>query len=80
MKLYNYVHHPLQFDLTGSSCQTFSYYEHLQIYIHMEEAYHSPAPVSIYCILSSLNRHIRSLLRREETYVLAPCNIGQCSD
>ena len=41
MTLHNYVHHPLQFDLTGSSCPTFSYNEHLQIYNHMEEAYHS---------------------------------------
>ena len=46
----------------------------------MEEAYHSPTPVSMYCILSSLNRHICSLLRCEETYILAPCNYGQCSD
>ena len=70
----------LQFHLTGSSCPTFSYNEYLQIYNHMEEAYHSPAPVSMYCILSSLNHHIRSLLRREGTYILAPCNYGQCSD
>ena len=40
----------------------------------MEEAYHAPAPVSMYCILFSLNRDIRSLLRREETY---SCNLGQ---
>ena len=84
MKFHNYIFYmyntSLQFDLTGSSCPTFSYNEHLQIYNHMEEAYHSPAPVSMYCILSSLNCHILSLLRCEETYILAPCNYGQCSD
>ena len=69
----------LQFDLTGSSCPTFSYNEYLQMYDHMEEAYHAPAPVNMYCILFSLNRDIRSLLRREETYILPPCNLGQCS-
>ena len=61
-------------DLTRSSCPTFSYSEYLQIYNHMEEAYHAPAPVSMYCILFSLNHDIRSLLRREETY---SCNLGQ---
>ena len=45
----------------------------------MEEAYHAPAPVSMYCILFSLNRDIQSLLRHEETYILPPCNLGQCS-
>ena len=46
----------------------------------MEEAYHAPTPLSMYCILFSLDHHIHSLLRREETYVLTPCNIGQCSE
>ena len=46
----------------------------------MEEAYHAPTPVSLYCILFSLNRDIRSVLSREETYgILPPCNLGQCS-
>ena len=64
----------LQLDLTGSSCAPFSYNEYLQIYDSMEEAYHSPAPVSLYCVLFSLNRNIRSLVNREENYgVFSPC-------
>ena len=70
----------LQLDLTGSFCPTFSLNEYLQIYDHMEQASHTPAPVSLYCILYSLNVDIRSLLRREEPYgILPPCNLGQCS-
>ena len=46
----------------------------------MEEAYHALAPVSLYCILFSLNRDIQSLLSDEETYsILPPCNLGQRS-
>ena len=64
----------LQIDLTRFSCPTFSRDEHLQIYDSMEEAYHAPAPVSLYCILFSLNRNIRSLVNREKSYgVLPPC-------
>ena len=64
----------LQLDLTGFSCPTFSRDEHLQIYDSMEEAYHDPASLSLYCILFSLNRNIRSLVNREESYgVLPPC-------
>ena len=62
----------LQLDLTGSFCPSFSYNESLQIYDSMEEAYHAPAPVSLYCILFSLNRNIRSLVNREESYGLLP--------
>ena len=41
----------------------------------MEEAYHAPTPLSLFCILASLNLHIRTLLRREETYILDRCDL-----
>lgn len=65
----------INLELTGSSCPQFSYREHLQIYDQMAEAYHAPTPVSMFCILTSLNLHIRTLLKREETYILDPCDL-----
>ena len=75
----------LQADLTGSSCQTFSYAEYLQIYDSMD-IHHLPSPVSKYCVLKSLDHNIRSLLifnqqeRGLTTDTFPPCTLGLCSD
>ena len=59
----------LQFDLTGSACTNNEYLQKLQYIITLKKLYNSPAPVSMYCILSSLNCLIHLLLRWEETYI-----------
>ena len=47
----------------------------------MKGAYHAPDPVSLYCVLLSLDSDdMFSLLRRKRAYVLPFCNYGICSD
>ena len=59
----------LQFDVTGLSCPNNKYLQKLQYIITLKKLYNSPAPVSMYCILSSLNCLIHLLLRWEQTYI-----------
>ena len=71
----------LQFDLTGSSCPTFSYSEYLQIYDHIN---HPQIQSSKYCILKSLNENIRTLISNKghglSIDIFPPCHIGRCSN
>lgn len=46
----------------------------------MKGVYHAPDPVSMYCILLSLDYDMFSLLRRKQAYVLPYCNYRKCSD
>jgi len=65
-----------QLDLAGVYCPTFTLTEYLQIYRHMDQVFHYPD--SLYCILTSLNHHLHSLLTNEDRGVTIT-EIPQCS-